>query len=203
MNLAPLPDHARTDDPLWQTLFHRYRHVIAPLRRNGWTTDIEMSGREYHIRADLGDGTELIIATSGSLPVDPDDVDGWVASRQTVETPKVCTALYDSTPNGPQAHHGIGLIPMMMRIDKLDARVDAQRLLVLSTTVHPSGASRNRTGPIETPGTAVARAFEWSQNLVSNGHTKVWERPEPADVLAVFERDGLVTAVRVGHPWRD
>ncbi|MFE2179035.1 hypothetical protein [Streptomyces sp. NPDC059455] len=204
MTIAALPDHNRTTDPLWLKLFHGYRQVIAPLRHNGWTTDVELCGGECHLRADLGDGTELIIAATHSLPINPAEVDGWTVVRQGIDNPDVHTALYDSTPGGPQAHHGVSLTPMLARIDALDVPKTAQRLITSATHTAPYGANHNQTGGIETPGMAIARFFEWSQRLVTGeDYRKVWERPEPDGYpLALFERIGHITTVRV-TPWHE
>ncbi|GAA1919945.1 hypothetical protein [Streptantibioticus ferralitis] len=204
MTLAALPDHNRLTDPLWRTLFHGYRHVITPLRHNGWTTDVETCGGEYHLRAALSDGTELIIAASQALPADPAEVDGWSVVRQNVDNPDVHTAVYDSTPGGPQRHHGTSLIPLLARIDELDAPKTATRLIFSATHTHPSGANANQTAGIEAPGTAVARFFEWSHRLITvEGYRKVWERPETEGYpLALFERDGHITTYRI-TPWHD
>ncbi|NUK19826.1 hypothetical protein [Streptomyces lunaelactis] len=204
MTIAALPDHNSITDPLWLKLFHGYRHVIAPLRYNGWTTDVELCGGEFHIRADLGDGTELIIAAEHSLPVDPSKVNGWMVVRQGIENPDVHTALYDSTPDGPQSHHGTSLVPLLARIDELDAPKVNKRLIVSATHTSPYGANHNQTGPIEAPGTAIARFFEWSQRLITEeGYRHVWECPEPDGYpLALFESAGHITTVRV-TPWHD
>lgn len=200
MTLAALPDHNRLTDPLWLQLFHGYRHVIAPVRHNGWTTDVELCGGEYHIRADLGDGTELIIAAEKSLPVDPAEVTGWNVVRQDIRNPSRHTALYDSTPGGPQSHHGTSLIPMFARIDELDVpKKTTKRLIVSATHTAPHGANHNQIAGVETPGRAIARYFEWSSHIVwDEGYQRVWERPEPDGYpLALFERAGYITTVRV------
>ncbi|WP_180685937.1 hypothetical protein [Streptomyces gossypiisoli] len=201
MTIAALPDHNNLTDPLWLKLFHGYRHVITPLRHNGWTTDVDLDGR---IRTDLGDGTELVIAAAHELPVDPSELDGWTVVRQGIDNADVHTALYDSTPDGPQSHHGTSLIPMFARIDELDVPKTTRRLIVSATHTAPYGANHNQTGPIETPGTAVARFFEWSKRLVAEeGYRKVWERPQQdGDPLALFERVGHITTVRI-TAWHD
>ncbi|MFI9391874.1 hypothetical protein ACIG53_13430 [Streptomyces bauhiniae] len=197
--LAALPDHNRLNDPLWQRLFHRYGHVIAPLRYAGWVTDVETGGGEFAVRADLRDGTEVIIASEHSLPADPAEVTGWTAVRRDVEHPSKHTVLYDSTPNGPQRHHGTSLIPLMARIDGLDVSRRAPRLVVSATHTAPYGASHNQTSGIEEPATAVARFSEWSWQLTGHeGYRRVWQRLEHEGYpLALFERDGHVTTVRV------
>ncbi|ORT60559.1 hypothetical protein [Streptomyces sp. CB03238] len=198
--IAALPDHNRTSDPLWQRLFHGYSHVITPLRYAGWVTDIETSGGgEFYVRADLRDGTELIIASEHSLPADPGEVNGWTAVRQEAENTGRHTVLYDSTHNGPQRHHGNSLIPLMARIDGLDVPSRAPRLIVSATHTAPYGANHNSTAGIEGPASATARFSEWSQRLTDHeGYRRVWQRPERDGYpLALFESAGHITTVRV------
>ncbi|WP_406349610.1 hypothetical protein OHB10_32295 [Streptomyces sp. NBC_01597] len=198
--IAALPDHNRITDPLWQRLFHGYGHVITPLRYAGWVTDIETSGGgEFYVRADLGDGTELIIASEFSLPADPGEVSGWTAVRQEAENTSKHTVLYDSTPNGPQRHHGNSLIPLMARIDGLDVPSRAPRLIVSATHTAPYGASHNQTAGIEGAATAIARFSEWSQRLTDHeGYQRLWQRPQADGYpLALFESAGHITTVRV------
>ncbi|MFD8379128.1 hypothetical protein ACFV2X_11420 [Streptomyces sp. NPDC059679] len=199
MTVAALPDHEDRTNPLWLKLFHGYRHVISPLRHFGWITDVELSGGNFHVRADLGDGTELIIAAEHALPVDPTEVTGWHVARQNIEDPARLTALYDSTPDGPQAHHGVSLIPMFARIDELGAPKSARQLIVSSTHTTPHGVNHNQTAGYEAAGTAIARYFEWSRRMVANeGYRCVWEEPEQDGYpLALFEKDGHITTVRV------
>ena len=197
--LAALPDHNRLNDPLWLNLFHGYRHVIAPLRHSGWVTDIETGGGEYHVRADLGDGTELIIASEHSLPANPAEVTGWTVLRQNIETPSRHSVVYDSTPDCAQAHHGNSLIPMFARIDELDVPKATTRLMLSGTYSAPYGANHNQFAATEAPGTAVARYFEWTRQLVTqDGYRQVWERPEADGYpLSLFERVGYVVAARI------
>ncbi|MDT9689552.1 hypothetical protein Q5762_14630 [Streptomyces sp. P9(2023)] len=199
MTIAALPDHNNLTDPLWQKLFYGYRHVITPLRRNGWTTDVELCGGEYHVRADLGDGTELIIASTHSLPVDPSEVDGWTVVRQGIDHPDVHTALYDSTPDGPQSHHGTSLTPMFARIDALDACASPDRLWVSASTVTPHGATHHQSGPLEAPGGAMARFFDWSHHLQHDGWRLAMaaEQDKEHEPLAIYERDRHVTLLRL------
>ncbi|NUK32184.1 hypothetical protein HRW12_00030 [Streptomyces lunaelactis] len=196
MNLAALPDHNRINDPLWQKLFYRYRHVITPLRRNGWSTDIELDGL---IRADLGDGTELLIASNHPLPVDPADVKGWTVVRQAISNPDQHTALYDSTPDGPQSHHGTSLTPMFTRIDALDACRTPDRLWVSSSAVTPHGLVHSQRGPLEGPGGALARFFDWSRHLVGEGWRLAMaaEQDKVHEPLAIYERDRYVVLLRL------
>ncbi|MGW2022040.1 MULTISPECIES: hypothetical protein [Streptomyces] len=199
MTIAALPDHNRVTDPTWLKLFHDYRHVITPLRHNSWTTDVELCGRE--IRADLGDGTELIVAAEFSLPADPAEVTGWTVVRQNVEEPHRHSVLYDSTPTGPQRHHKTSLMPMFARIDELDVPKSAIRLTASATYSASYGLNQNQGGVSETPGVAVARFYEWSHHLMAvEGYQRVWERPhEDGYPLAVFEKSAHICIVRVGR----
>ncbi|ASQ94435.1 MULTISPECIES: hypothetical protein [unclassified Streptomyces] len=199
ITIAALPDHDRTTDPLWQRLFYGYRHVITPLRYAGWVTDIETSGGEFFVRADLRDGTELIIASEHSLPADPAEVTGWTAIRQDAQGASRHTVLYDSTPNGPQRHHGNSLVPLMARIDGLDLPGHASRLIVSATHTAPYGANHNSTAGIEGAASALVRFAEWSRQLTDlEGYHRVWQRPERDGYpLALFERAGHITTVRV------
>lgn len=199
MTIAALPEHNSIANPLWLKLFHGYRHVIAPLRYNSWPTDIEIDGGENRIRADLGDGTELIIASVHALPLDPNEVTGWSVLRLDIEDKARHTVLYDSTPDGAQSHHRNSLIPLFGRIDELDAPKPTHRLIVSATYTSPSGMNHHQAADSETPGAAVARYFEWSQLLVAaESYHHVWEQPEADGYpLARFERDGHITTVRV------
>ncbi|WP_328747162.1 hypothetical protein OHT57_16510 [Streptomyces sp. NBC_00285] len=197
--IAALPDHNRTNDPLWNQLFFSYSRIITPLRYARWVTDVETGGGEFFVRADLTDGTELIIVSEHSLPADCADANGWIAIRRDVENPDRHTVLYDSTPNGPQRHHHNSLIPLMARIDDLDVPRPAPRLMVSSTHTAPYGASHNQSAGIEGAATAIARFSEWSLRLTDHeGYRRVWQRPEPTTYpLALFENAGHITTVRV------
>lgn len=194
--IAGLPHHDRVTDPVWLKLFHDYRHVVTPLRHTGWITDIEPQG----IRADLADGTELFITPGqATLPDDPTEVTGWNVVRQGIGNPSQHTALYDSTPNGPQRHHGRNLLPMFLRLDELTVPKTTERLSVRSIYSTAYGMNHHQPGGVESPGMAVARYFEWSHHMaVDEGFRCVWERSlREGYPMAVFERGGHVSIVRV------
>jgi hypothetical protein len=199
MTIAPLPDHHRLNAPLWQGLYRAYRTVVLPLRHNGWTTDVELCGGEYHLRADLGDGTELIIASDAALPADPSQVNGWhVLRRPTDGNDNGGQLLYDSTPNGAQRHHGNALVPLFTRIDKLYTARARDGLIVSSCHIAPYGAVHKQTAGIRPPGSGIAQYFTWSDRLREEGYRCVWERPDDeGDPLSVFESVGHIATVRV------
>ncbi|WP_071372503.1 hypothetical protein [Streptomyces sp. MUSC 14] len=201
MNIpAALPDHIHQHDPLRTQLLRSYWHVITPLRYLGWTTDVDTADKPL-IRADLGDGTELIITTEHGLPRDSGQVNGWRVLRRDIDNPERHTALYDSAPGGPQSHHRAGLVPLFARIDALDAPKPAVRLATSATYCTPYGLNANRGGSAEAPGVAVARYFESCQYLTAaEGYQRIWERPEGDGYpLAAFEKDGYLAAVRVNR----
>ncbi|MDX3205092.1 MULTISPECIES: hypothetical protein [Streptomyces] len=111
--LAPMPDHNRLDDPLWQKLWHNYSHVITPLRTLGLVTDVELCGGEYNVVADLPDGTHLLIAAGECLPVDPAELAGWTVIRAHHDNPTVDYLVYDSTDGGDQEENGSATAPML------------------------------------------------------------------------------------------
>ncbi|MGW3121338.1 hypothetical protein ACWDBW_30010 [Streptomyces sp. NPDC001107] len=197
-NLAALPEHNLRTNPLWLELFRSYWHVITPLRYLGWTTDVDLTD-DFCIRADLADGTELVVAGEGALPRDPAGVTGWRVIRRDTGNPGRHTVLYDSLPGGPQRHCRAGLMPMFARIDALDVPRSAYRLVTSATYCAPYGLNTSQGGASETPGLAVARYFEWGQRLTTaEGYQRVWERPEPDGYpLAVLEKDGYIATLRV------
>ncbi|MGW2881314.1 hypothetical protein ACWDBP_34865 [Streptomyces sp. NPDC001233] len=202
--LAALPDHDRRKDPLWIQYFRSYWHVITPLRHLGWTTDVDVT-EEFFIRADLGDGTELAIASDHKSPVGPAEVNGWRVLRRDTGDPARHTSLYDSAPGGPQSHHWAALLPMFARIDALDAPRPDVRLTTSATYCTPYGLNTNQGGAIEGPGMAVARYFEWCHHLAAaEGYRRIWERPENDGYpLAVFEKDGYLATVRVNRSTKE
>ncbi|MGW3118567.1 hypothetical protein ACWDBW_15755 [Streptomyces sp. NPDC001107] len=196
--IAALPDRHDQPHPLWGQLFRSYWHVITPLRYLGWTTDVDVSDESF-IRADLTDGTELIITSEHGLPLDPAEVTGWRVLRQDIDNPSRHTVLYDSAPGGPQRHCHTGLLPMFARIDALSAPKVTSRLTASATYCAPYGLNTSQGGASETPGMAVARYFEWCHHLADvEGYQRVWVRPEPDGYpLTVLEKDGYIATVRV------
>lgn len=196
--IAALPDHDKAKDPIWQSLFHSYRHIITPLRYNGWATDFVTGGAQDFIRADLADGTELIIASEGSLAANPDANKGWVVLRQRVEQSPEYTVLYDSTPACAQSHHGNSLVPMFLYIEKAVPKPSVQ-LSNRTTHAGPYGAPRHVAGKDESPGMAVARFYGLARCLEAvEGYRRVWERPlEEGYPHAVFAKGASVVITRV------
>ncbi|MFF9478050.1 hypothetical protein [Streptomyces sp. NPDC014733] len=199
MTLAPLPDSGRNDSPRWRTYLHAYRHVIAPLRHNGWTTDLDITDDDAFIRCDLGTGTELIITSTPELPANPQVVAGWSVMRQPRGSRTHYTCIYDSTPGGAHADNEADLLPLFEHIDALDVPKPGHRLTTSAAYTSPTGAHHLLAADSETPAMAVSRFYAWSKRLTGDeGYRGLWERPETDGYpMAVFERLGHVTTVRV------
>ncbi|MGW2985314.1 hypothetical protein [Streptomyces goshikiensis] len=110
--LAPLPEHGNTDDPVWQAMWSAYEPVITPLRRMGLVTDIELCGGMYGITAELNDGSYLLVASEHTLPSNPGEVEGWHVQRLKDGLATLQETIYDSTEIGAQAPHGNQHLPL-------------------------------------------------------------------------------------------
>ncbi|MFD5888195.1 hypothetical protein ACFWHQ_19740 [Streptomyces sp. NPDC060334] len=104
--LAPMPDHRYTTDPLWLALWTAYAPIITPLRRMPLIADVELCGGMFGITAELSDYSYLLITSDDTLPTDPNRVRGWHVQRLSDHTPTIRDVVYDSTEDGPQAAHG-------------------------------------------------------------------------------------------------
>ncbi|WP_406738588.1 hypothetical protein OG365_24535 [Streptomyces sp. NBC_00853] len=120
--LAPLPDHGNTTDPLWLALWSAYEPVITPLRRMPLIVDIELCGGMFGITAELSDYSYLLITSDDTLPTDPNRVRGWHVQRLSDHTPTIRDIVYDSTEGGPQAAHGNDHVPLFHAITTYVAR---------------------------------------------------------------------------------
>ncbi|MFF7613503.1 hypothetical protein [Streptomyces lavendulae] len=106
LQLAPMPEHGNTTDPLWLALWHAYEPVITPLRSIPLIVDVETAGGMFAITAELADHSYLTIASDDVLPTDPNHVRGWLVQRLSDHTPTIREVVYDSTESGAQASNG-------------------------------------------------------------------------------------------------
>ncbi|WP_314250882.1 hypothetical protein [Streptomyces sp. DSM 40907] len=120
--LAPLPDHGNTTDPLWRALWDAYEPVITPLRRIPLVADVELCGGMFGITAELADYSYLHISTDDSLPADPNQVRGWLVQRLSDHAPTIRDVVYDSTESGPHAAYGNDHVPLFHAIKAFVAR---------------------------------------------------------------------------------
>ncbi|MGW4505862.1 hypothetical protein ACWENO_14610 [Streptomyces sp. NPDC004436] len=120
--LAPMPDHGNTTDPLWRALWDAYEPVITPLRRMPLVADVEMCGGMHGITAELADYSHLLITSDDTLPTDPNQVRGWHVQRLSDHTPTIRDVIYDSTEAGPQAANGNDHVALFSAITAFVAR---------------------------------------------------------------------------------
>ncbi|MFE5969831.1 hypothetical protein [Streptomyces sp. NPDC056463] len=113
---APPPMHGNTTDPLWRRLWDGYEPLITGLRRIPLNTDVEISGGEFAITAELIDGSHLWIASTGDLPLNPSEAEGFHVRRAHSDNPTVDELVYNSTPDGAQAEHGNNVVPLLTAI---------------------------------------------------------------------------------------
>ncbi|XUM00297.1 hypothetical protein ACQ86F_25640 [Streptomyces venezuelae ATCC 10712] len=114
--MAPAPTHPNVGTLLWQRLWSAYEPLISGLRRIPLPTDVEISGGEFGILVDLTDGSHLWIASTGDLPLDPAELNGFYVRRSHTDVPTVDELIYDSTPDGAQAEHGNNVVPLLTAI---------------------------------------------------------------------------------------
>lgn len=197
MNLAPLPDHRLIHDEWWKALYSRYSHIVTPLRARGWVTDVETTGNAYSIRADLADGTELVISTTDTLPAGPGDVDGWLILRQPLVDATVQTVLYNSTPGGAHDHHGSTVIPLFRRLAALFPSHRDDCFHMVAMHFYPSGYTRQTAGPREDAGTAVARFIERASELAAEGWQMTWKQQPDRPLACTWVRGSHLTVLQI------
>ncbi|MFB7742474.1 hypothetical protein [Streptomyces sp. NPDC056132] len=160
--MAPLPIHGNTHDPLWQKLWNAYEPVITALRRIPLATDVETSGGMFAITAELTDGSYLWIASSDVLPLEPSQAEGFHVRRAHVDNPTIDDLVYDSTPDGAQAEHANNIVPLIQAITAfvLERHLSKQPIELLSVRIvmltdrHRS-TSRHLSGPFTDRAEAV------------------------------------------------
>ncbi|MEV7279707.1 hypothetical protein [Streptomyces sp. NPDC093111] len=118
---APLPEHGRITDPLWRRLWNAYDEVIGALRRIPLHVDVETTGGEFGIVAELADGSHLWIASDHDLPLDPTDLQGFHVRRAHPDVPTIDEIVYDSTPAGEQSGNGNDVAPVIVAITEFIA----------------------------------------------------------------------------------
>lgn len=136
--LAPLPDHGNVHTPLWQELWRRHAHVIAPLRARGLQCDIEFGLSTYNVRVSLPDDSYLVISPPHDPPSGrpPGAPEGWIATREHADDQTLFEVIYDSAPSNdpgapqrPEARHGGSSQPLIEAIE--------HRLAQLGLLPHP------------------------------------------------------------------
>ncbi|MFD8916023.1 hypothetical protein [Streptomyces sp. NPDC059575] len=102
----------------------RYVALTAALRQRGLECTVEWGFSDYIVNAELPDGSSLIISPPQEPSSEhPESPESWIVTRHRTAEPAVYEVVYDSEPDGPDAHHG-GSVPHLLtavavRLDRL------------------------------------------------------------------------------------
>lgn len=175
---------ARTSEPIVQEAAagaskreHQYSHLTTPLRQRGLSCTVEYGLSDYIVRAELPNGSALIISPPQEPPTNhpPGYPENWLVTRGHPDDSTLHEVIYDSEPEGPHARHG-GSIPRLLaaidtRLDQLglppqpepqrpdqetaaDAVEPAAPRVTAALAVSPTA---RRTTPTESPSTSAVR----------------------------------------------
>ncbi|WP_241826924.1 hypothetical protein [Streptomyces graminilatus] len=102
---------------------HQYSHLTTPLRQRGLACTVEYGLSDYIVRAELPDGSALIISPPQEPATDhpPGYPESWLVTRGHPDDSTLHEVIYDSEPDGPHALYG-GSVPRLLAA--LDARLD-------------------------------------------------------------------------------
>ncbi|MET8325206.1 hypothetical protein [Streptomyces sp. NPDC005181] len=121
---------ARTSEPFIQEAAagasereHQYSHLTTPLRQRGLACTVEYGLSDYIVRAELPDGSALIISPPQEPATDhpPGYPESWLVTRGHPDDSTLHEVIYDSEPDGPHAGYG-GSVPRLLAA--IDARLD-------------------------------------------------------------------------------
>ncbi|MET7678977.1 hypothetical protein [Streptomyces sp. NPDC005423] len=121
---------ARTSEPFIQEAAtgasereHQYSHLTTPLRQRGLACTVEYGLSDYIVRAELPDGSALIISPPQEPATDhpPGYPESWLVTRGHPDDSTLHEVIYDSEPDGPQSQYG-GSVPRLLAA--IDARLD-------------------------------------------------------------------------------
>ncbi|MFI6061481.1 hypothetical protein [Streptomyces sp. NPDC051286] len=96
--------------------------LCSALGQRGLECTVEYGLSDYIVRAELPDGSSLIISPPQEPPSEhPESPESWMVTRHRSAVPAVYEVVYDSEPDGPHARHG-GSVPDLLSV--VDARLD-------------------------------------------------------------------------------
>jgi hypothetical protein len=204
--MAAMPKHGNTDDSLWRSLWNAYEPVITALRRISLVTDVEISGGEFGITAQLTDGSHLWISSVESLPVDPTALEGFHVRRAHHDNPTIDELVYDSTEGGEQSEHGNNVVPLVQAVTAfVTARslaprpVDLVSIHVQGVTVNHVPVSKLVEGPLGDRKAAVKEYEHVTHDLAKKGWRCVHEQGGADWPLTVWEQKGAIVTVCLAH----
>ncbi|MFE2034259.1 hypothetical protein ACFXBB_13585 [Streptomyces scopuliridis] len=204
--MAPMPVHRNTDDPLWRKLWNAYEPVITALRRIPLVTDVETCGGMFGITVQLTDGSHLWISTVEELPLDPTEVEGWHVRRAHEDNPTVDEMVYNSTEDGEHAHHGNNVVPLVQAINAFVAERRLAPVLIDLLSVQLDGVTKNHKrisehvqGPFTDRHTAVKEYRYAIHELTQRGWRCIHEQGGTDWPLTVWELNGEIVTVYLAH----
>ncbi|MEV0444969.1 hypothetical protein AB0I84_31440 [Streptomyces spectabilis] len=163
IQMAPLPVHGHTSDPLWQKLWTAYEPLITSLRCMPLLTNVETGGGMFGITAELNDGSHLWISSVADLPVDPAEARGFQVKRMHFDNPTVDELIYDSTEDGTQSEHRNNIVPLVKAVAAFVADrhlapkiVDVYSVYIQAVTVKHKPLNRMLCAPADARQKALA-----------------------------------------------
>ncbi|TXC98994.1 hypothetical protein [Streptomyces sp. ISID311] len=204
--MAPMPVHGNTGDPLWRKLWNAYEPVITALRRIPLVTDVEICGGVFGITAQLTDGSHLWISSVEELPLDPKEVEGWHVRRSHEDNPTVDEMVYNSTEDGEHSQHGNNVVPLVQAITafvterRLAPRlIDLMSVQVDGVTKKHKRISKLIQGPFDDRHAAVKEYGYATHDLMQNGWRCIHEQGGTDWPLTVWEKNGEIATVYLAH----
>ncbi|WP_405889455.1 hypothetical protein OG427_02750 [Streptomyces sp. NBC_00133] len=204
--MAPMPVHGNTDDPLWRKLWNAYEPVITALRRIPLVTDVEISNGMFGITADLTDGSRLWIASVTELPLDPSKLEGFLVTRGHDDNPTVDEVVYDSTQDGEQSDRGNNVVPLIQAITAFVTErrlaptfIDLLSVQISGVTGKHTTLSKPYAGPFDDRHEAVKQYGYVTYELMETGWRCVHEQGGTEWPLTIWIRTGEVATVYLAH----
>ncbi|UNO42176.1 hypothetical protein [Streptomyces sp. MST-110588] len=204
--MAPMPVHGNTDDPLWRKLWNAYEPIITALRRIPLVTDVEISGGMVGITAQLTDGSHLWISSVEELPLDLSDVEGFIVRRAHEDNPTIDETVYDSTEDGEHTQHGNDPVSLVQAIGVFvtqrrlaPRRVDLVSVQMQGVSARHQSLSQLVQGPFDARHAAIKEYGYVTHDLMQRGWRCIHEQGGTAWPLTIWERNGEVVTVYLAH----
>ncbi|MBK3625307.1 hypothetical protein JHN59_10695 [Streptomyces sp. MBT49] len=204
--MAPMPVHGNTDDPLWRKLWNAYEPVITALRRIPLVADVEICGGMFGITAQLTDGSHLWISSVEELPLDPTEVEGWHVRRAHEDTPTVDELVYNSTADGEDSQNGNNVVPLIQAITTFvtERRLAPKLIDVISVqldgvTKDHRRISKHVQGPFDERHAAVKEYGYATHALTEQGWRCIHEQGGFDWPLTIWELNGAIVTVYLAH----
>lgn len=169
---------------------HGYAHLLAPLRQRGLECTVEYGLSDYIVRAELPDGSTVIVSPPQEPPTDhpPGYPESWLVTHGHPDDPAVHEVIYDSEFGGPDARHGGSITHLLTAINaRLDQQGGPPRSDPLGDDVaerrsDPGGVQSQRVGAARTVSPAIRRAAPAARPEPPVARPAVLSLPRPSSV---------------------